>query len=334
MKNNVSVIIPALNEEKYIGKCLEALSCIDSLNIDYEIIIVDNGSKDRTVEIAKSFNAKVLIKKDVHIAALRNFGAVSAKGNILAFIDADCTVSRKWLISALNCMKRENADAVGSFHKVPEDSGWIGKTSEVISKGKIGKDINYLPSGNMIIKKDCFCALNGFDESLETNEDLDLCYRLKRGGYKIFADPSIEAIHLGIPRSLREFVGREIWHGESAFKVFIDDLKKVKNMRVVPYAIFFALLIINVPLGFLLLVLNQNGMYFFIVLSFCFLIVVVTTTIIRVGVNRRKIFFSIFLYNILYGLGRGLSLWMLLYYELRKKLFNYKRSSTSWRNKL
>lgn len=80
----VSVIIPALNADKTIKACLKALFSLSYPKDKIEIILVDNGSSDRTLDIAKSFPVKVYIKPDISISALRNYGASVARGAIIA----------------------------------------------------------------------------------------------------------------------------------------------------------------------------------------------------------------------------------------------------------
>lgn len=308
MQNYISIIIPTLNEEKYIGKCLEALTRVDSPNIEYEIIVVDNGSIDNTVEIAKSFNAKVLIKKDAHIAELRNMGAMNSKGNILAFVDADCIVSQQWLQNAINCLEDTKSAVVGCVYKIPANSLWVGKVSDIISQKRRSGYVNYLPAGNIIVKKDCFFEVNGFDESLETNEDYDLCYRLREKGYKIFSDPSIESVHLGTPNTISHLFKRELWHGTSTFKVFIKDFKKARNLKVILFSIFIWFCLINIVIGLGVLVLIGNSIY--VTISLLFLILLIGGISLRTAIMHAKIDMLpyIFVYYFIYGLARGVSL--------------------------
>lgn len=91
----ISVIVPALNEEDYLKKCLES---IRSQKFDeYELIVVDDGSTDETTNIAKKYADFVLRGKELGSGGARNFGAKRAGGEILAFTDADSTVGDKWL---------------------------------------------------------------------------------------------------------------------------------------------------------------------------------------------------------------------------------------------
>ena len=91
MKHFISIIIPTLNEEKYIENTLKALKNQD-YNGKYEIIVADGMSKDRTVKIAQKYADKVIKVKKPGISAGRNAGAGIAKGGIFLFIDADTIV--------------------------------------------------------------------------------------------------------------------------------------------------------------------------------------------------------------------------------------------------
>src|SRR5438270_12097072 len=91
---SISIIIPALNEEKMIGRCLESLTRLAFARDRFEVLVVDYGSRDNTLAIVESFtdrlNLKVLQQAGVRISALRNLGARSAAGDFLAFLDAAC----------------------------------------------------------------------------------------------------------------------------------------------------------------------------------------------------------------------------------------------------
>lgn len=94
-KIKISLVIPAYNEEKYIGNCLKSIA--DSNNKFFEIIVVDNGSKDKTVKIASSFkNVKVVEEKTKGVMHARQKGVDASHGNIIAFTDADTLMSDGW----------------------------------------------------------------------------------------------------------------------------------------------------------------------------------------------------------------------------------------------
>jgi glycosyltransferase involved in cell wall biosynthesis len=93
----ISVIIPTLNEEKYIEDCLKAISTQDFPREKYEVIVSDGASTDKTAKIAKKYADKVVVSKKRGIWWGRNYGAKFAKGKYLVFIDADTIIDRDYL---------------------------------------------------------------------------------------------------------------------------------------------------------------------------------------------------------------------------------------------
>jgi len=301
----LSVIIPALNEQNYIGECIDALINLELNDTEIEIIVVDNGSEDKTVDIAEKYGVNIFIKKDINISGLRNWGALHSKGDILAFIDADCVVSKGWFINAMKCMADQSADAVGSFHVIPSDAGWIGKTAELIQKKKVGAKVSYIPSGNLLIKRAVFEAVCGFDENLETNEDVELCHRLKKNGYQLFLDPEIKCAHLGYPKDVKEMFKRELWHGKNSWTVFIQDLLKVRNLKVVLYsALNFVLLLAGAYGGYRFLFFAESKVF---ILSISFYLILNAFVAFLDWQRIRVNYFPVFFYVLIYGTARALS---------------------------
>lgn len=106
----VSVVIPAYNEEKYLGKCLESLR--NQTEKPFEIIVVDNNSTDKTAEIAKKMGAEVITEKRQGISFSRNAGFDAAKGEIIARIDADTTAIPDWIERIKKDIEIDGKDAV------------------------------------------------------------------------------------------------------------------------------------------------------------------------------------------------------------------------------
>ena len=105
----ISVIVPVYNREKFIGRCLDAMTAQDFRPDQYEIICIDNGSHDGTVSVISSYDRVHLLhepKRGAYYA--RNLGITHAKGDVIAFTDSDCVVSRNWL--------QEIADAFSVKH--------------------------------------------------------------------------------------------------------------------------------------------------------------------------------------------------------------------------
>src|SRR5687768_12507545 len=103
---SISVIVPAYNEEKYLGETLKSIHrAVDFLQkndaVPTEVIVVDNGSTDSTSAIALSLGASIVQETRHNVAAVRNAGANFAKGNVLVFVDAD-TIVPEALLSRIN----------------------------------------------------------------------------------------------------------------------------------------------------------------------------------------------------------------------------------------
>jgi glycosyltransferase involved in cell wall biosynthesis len=115
----VSVIVPVLDEEKVIGRCLQSLSDAEFPANQFEVIVVDNGSIDNTIQIVESFRnvlrLTILRHPRIHISAVRNCGAAQAKGQLLAFLDADCLVPANWFRTATEILLASSDVIAGAY---------------------------------------------------------------------------------------------------------------------------------------------------------------------------------------------------------------------------
>jgi len=224
----ISVIIPALNEEKVIGQCLGCLVQQKIHKDQFEVIVVDNGSVDRTLEIARGFggslNLRILQKPSSHISALRNLGASSAKGEFLAFLDADCLASEEWLSRAIELLRSGDGGVVGAFYTIPEGSSWLAKAwYRDLPIQKQGR-VSYVPSGTLFVSQSFFSKIKGFDETLQTSEDFEFCQRVAATGYNVLSSPALSTVHLGTPQTLSAFYRKQRWHGNGVRTAFLRDM--------------------------------------------------------------------------------------------------------------
>lgn len=233
-KKNIdfSVIIPAKNEAANIGRCLDSIANVDWQQDQYEVIIVDNGSSDATVAIAREKGAQVFIQPELTISGLRNFGAAQSSGEVLAFLDADCAVDSKWLSSASTYLN--DADGVSAFGSpvvVPDGGTWVQNAwFHVRGKPNLVVDVNWLESANLFVKRKAFVAVSGFNESLVTCEDYDLTQRLKEIG-RLVSDFRVRAIHYREPATVLEFIKKEMWRSKSNYSGL---LKRKIDMAEIP----------------------------------------------------------------------------------------------------
>ena len=217
--NSIRVVIPARDESEYIGQCLLAISQLDQTNTQVEVVLVDNGSLDDTVAIAMEFGAIVVVKEGGTISSVRNAGAVNCDHAIIRFVDADCAVQPGWLESALRHFEDQTVVAVGSYPQPPPSVvSWVHRTFVAVVTQPPGPAAitEWLPSANMIVRRDTFERVGGFDENMVTAEDADLSYRLKEHG-KLVNDHAVSMIHYREPSTLLELFEKESWRGLGSF---------------------------------------------------------------------------------------------------------------------
>jgi glycosyltransferase involved in cell wall biosynthesis len=250
----ISVIIPALNEEAMIGESLAALAQAAEAN-RVEVIVVDNGSSDRTIEVARSFSGRLNVivtqRTGVYVAALRNVGAQMAHGEILAFLDADCVVPSDWLVNARSALSRQSG-IIGGYIRIPEQAKWVARAWYGVGYCPQTGEVDYVPSGNLLMRRSQFLEINGFNESLQTAEDFDLCLRARQSGFKVYAIAELAVTHLRTPETIREFYVREKWHGAHVTKALVGNVRQWQQFRAVAFAAYTLACAVGIAVGVVL----------------------------------------------------------------------------------
>jgi hypothetical protein len=270
----VSFVIPVLNGERDIARCLRSIQRLHLLSETYEVIVLDNGSTDRTPHIVRELGFNCLVIPDVHVSVLRNRGAAIAHGDYLAFVDADMELAPEWLQNGLSVCTDRQVVVSGCFPDIPKEATWVQRAWAIHRHGRHSESkptpVGWLGSANLIVRRDAFHAVGGFNECLETTEDVDLCYRLGQYGI-ILHHPGMKAIHWGEDPDLKTFWRKEVWRGIGGLKgVSLHGLRwdEIPSLGYPLYVLGCELLIILsifvdlwyrhlvlAPLSFLLLVL-------------------------------------------------------------------------------
>jgi len=179
----ISVIIPAFNEEAYLGHTLTSLNRAKSfLQIErgfaVEIIVVDNASDDATADVAKALGVTVIAESQHNIARVRNSGAKLSQGEVLVFVDADTIVPEKLLWRIVQAM----SDASCFGGAIDSDYRPIKLTAKVYLQcwRILGRLMGMAQGATQFCRRDLFLALNGYDETLYMGEDVDFYWRLKQ----------------------------------------------------------------------------------------------------------------------------------------------------------
>jgi glycosyltransferase involved in cell wall biosynthesis len=200
----ISVIIPTLNEEKYIEKTLLSLKA-QTTRLPYEVIISDGKSKDRTVEIAKKYVNKIVICNRKGISVGRNLGAKYAEGKILIFLDADTILLPNTLEEVYREVKKDNI-ALVSCPLLPSSSSasfyFIYSFFNQFARNSIKVGKPQISGAFMAVKKSVFDAVGGFDENIKTLEDFDFSEKVSKFGKVKIVDNTFV---LTSPRRLKKW---------------------------------------------------------------------------------------------------------------------------------
>ena len=259
---NVSIIVPAYNESDYIEACLTSLLSIDYPKERLEIIVVDNGSSDDTVEKARSFPVKVVEKTSGKVGSVRNYGVGQSSGEVIAFIDSDCVANKDWLKASLIKLSSDTVGAVGGACMLRENPNWVESAWIINSFPREGV-ANILAGSSMIMSRETFLSAGKFDEKINAGEDTKLSEAIKDLGLSLEWISEAAVIHLGYPRTVLSFSKREFWQASSFLqsntgflkdKTFVLITVYLISLLIFPFSLFMSGVLPVVLVGFLLLI--------------------------------------------------------------------------------
>ena len=189
----ISVVVPAYNEEENITACLDSLNHQTLPRAEYEIIVVDGNSKDRTRDLAAPLADLVFIQTSARVGGARNDGAMRARGEILATTDADCILPPDWLERITDDFARYHpVQLYGTVY--PREEGLSYRISLALANtfSRIGyhTGILYYTLGcNTAFDRQAFIRA-GMYRSVDAGDDLEIALRMKRFG-KVLFDPKL-----------------------------------------------------------------------------------------------------------------------------------------------
>lgn len=224
----VTAVVATYNEERHIEKCLRDLLAQDGLAGEVEILVIDGGSDDRTVELVQRFadqghpvqllhNSKRL---QVHAW---NMGGWAANGKYVTLISAHTEYSSDYLVNCIEALESTGAANVGGI-QVPVGDGavgsviaWAMQSPFAIGNGRF----RYARTPEFVdhvftifLKRETLLAIGGYDESFAVNEDCEFDYRLRKAGHTIYCTPAIRVRYHArpsIPRLARQMYRYGYW---------------------------------------------------------------------------------------------------------------------------
>lgn len=195
----ISVVVPAYNAEATIGTCVAALRG-QQFDAAYEIIVVNDGSTDRTAAIATDAGAIVITTPNGRPAAARNVGIRAARGHIICFTDADCAAHPDWLQQITAPLQDPDVAACKGTYSTQQRE-LVARFVQIEYEDKYdllrsASTIDFIDTYSAAYRRDVLLANNGFDERFDYLEDQELSFRLAARGYKMVFQPAAVVDHL------------------------------------------------------------------------------------------------------------------------------------------
>jgi GT2 family glycosyltransferase len=237
--SGVSLVIISHNEERNIGVCLSSVSRLDYPREKLEVIVVDSSS-DGTREIVLNHGGvRLIASATIGFSAKRNQGYRAASHELIAYLDADCTVPPDYIRRLLPRIAQKDVGAVGCNAYPPPGAPFLGLCVACLGKpagGAIGFDceaqflergVAWVGTGCTIYRKSALDAVGGFDEGLRHgNEDVDVSERLRKAGFVLEYERDAFVYH-ETRNNLFDFVRWAFRRGRAHFDAFHPSWKKL-----------------------------------------------------------------------------------------------------------
>lgn len=232
----VSIMVATLNNERTIGECLKSLFEQDYPTDKLEVIIVDGGSKDSTLEIAKKYPAKIIIKP-FNVPEAYNYVIKSLDSDVIGLVDADAKVEKSWLRKLLQHLGNPNvAGASGTIET------W---NNEAILPRCIGYDLKYrysrikgyanrIATMNLLLKRRIIEEVGGFNEKLPTQYDTEFGVRVTSLGYTFVLEPQAKCYHFNRP-IWKEYFRQQLRYGKNTLRLYIKRPELIKGDAITDF---------------------------------------------------------------------------------------------------
>ncbi|HET8575704.1 MAG TPA: glycosyltransferase [Methylomirabilota bacterium] len=215
----VSVVVCAYNAESTMAACLDSLR--ELRYPAYEVVVVDDGSTDRTGEIADQYEGiHVIHQENKGLSAARNVGIAASTGEIVAFTDSDCIVDPDWLHYLVATFLSSGGVAVGGPNLPPPEDSLVATCVAASPGGPLhvllnDEEAEHIPGCNMAFRREVLEELGGFDPIYRAaGDDVDLCWRLQERGYRIAFSPAAMVWHFR-RNTVKAYIGQQRGYGKA-----------------------------------------------------------------------------------------------------------------------
>lgn len=275
MMYKTAVIIPTLNEEKFIARCLDSVICQSYPFEDMDVMVIDGGSKDRTIEIVREYqkkysNIRVLNNPGRIQSIAFNIGIQSSTAPYIVRLDAHALYKPYYIEGCIKGLEGDSkrGNVGGQWDIQPQNDSLWAITNAILNYSKFGiggasyrigakaGDVDTVPFGSFprtMIEK-----IGGMRDDLPRGEDNEFNSRIKRAGYSIYFDPAIECIYYARP-TLKASCRQMYANGESIGHLFYVDRDSIGLRHMIPLIFVVGIIggtilsLVFFPFGYLLL---------------------------------------------------------------------------------
>jgi cellulose synthase/poly-beta-1,6-N-acetylglucosamine synthase-like glycosyltransferase len=258
---SASVVVAAYDAADFIGDCLRSLLALDYPEELLELIVVDNDSRDGTAAVVRGLGPRITLLHESRrgAAAARNRGIASARGDIVAFTDADCVVERSWLRRLVAALADPAVGIAGGRIRALRPCSRIAELGELVHDhaAAIRSRPAYAITMNWASPKAVLERVGRFDQSLLRCQDVELSYRIVRAGYRLaYVEEAV--VHHRNRSTLRALLREAHLHGRGALAVrrihadylagfpappryprrILGDLRRLRDLRSFETALF------------------------------------------------------------------------------------------------
>ncbi len=232
----VSIIITTFNNEQTIEECLKSVSELAYNQNTLELIIVDGGSTDETVKIAKKYSTKVF-STPLNAPAAYNYAMKHTNSPILGFIDADAKIEKEWLNKLLPHMTDPKVAGVsGGIETWNIENAWARSIGYDMKNryARIEKYAIRIATMNLLLKKHMIEEAGGFDENLPSQYDTDLGFRITSLGYKIKYEPTAKCYHFN-RTTIRAFFRQQLQYGKNTLRLYFKHVDLARGDSITDF---------------------------------------------------------------------------------------------------
>jgi glycosyltransferase involved in cell wall biosynthesis len=230
----VSVVVCAYNADRTIDTCLAALQNVSYP--DYEVIVVNDGSTDRTLDICHKYPyIKLICQENRGLSVARNVGMDAATGQIIAYTDADCDVDPDWITYLIHGFLITGRVAVGGPNFPPPEDALVPSCVAVSPGGPThvlldDLEAEHIAGCNMAFKADVLRALGGFDPQYRAaGDDVDICWRLQDAGYEIGFSPAAQVWHFR-RNTIKDYFKQQKGYGKAEAMVYFKHPERFNRL--------------------------------------------------------------------------------------------------------